>query len=261
MRPVIRAEARTARRCLGALVALLLAIASYASAADTVAIPGGTYEPFYPIEGEQIRELSPFEIDTAPVTNAAFLAFVKDDAGWQKGNVPSVFADHGYLAHWAGPTDLGTVTPDAPVIHVSWFAANAFCEAQDKRLPTEAEWEFVAWADETSTDARGDTVRQARLLALYSARGPLRAVATGAPNAYGVHDQHDLVWEWVADFNATLAMGDSRNDGDRDLQLFCGGASLGATDRTDYATFMRYAFRNGLGATTTTNSLGFRCAR
>jgi formylglycine-generating enzyme required for sulfatase activity len=247
-------------RALASALALL-ALATLASAGGTATIAGGTYEPFYPIAGEESVELPPFELDVAPVTNAEFLAFVTDHPDWRRGTVPTVFADPGYLAHWASPTTLGEAGPSEPVTNVSWFAANAYCAAQDKHLPTEAEWEFAAWADGAQTDARADPVRRAQLLALYASRGTLRGVATTRANAWGVHDLHDLVWEWVEDFQATLAMADSRNDGARDLQLFCGGASLGARDRTDYASFMRYAFRNGLAATTTTGGLGFRCAR
>lgn len=242
-----------------AIVGLLLA--TIARAGDLVEIRGGNYEPFYPVQGEETVELPPFAIDATPVTNAEFLEFVRANPEWQRSQVPEVFATGQYLAHWASDLDPGAAQPDAPVTNVSWFAANAYCAAEGKRLPNEAEWEFVAWADEASEDARLEPGRQEALLALYTARPTVPGgVGRSAPNAWGVHDMHGLVWEWVADFGGVLSKGDSRNSGDRDLMLFCGGASLGAADRTAYATFMRYAFRASLDASAAAATLGFRCA-
>ena len=50
---------------------------------------------------------------------------------WRRDSVPRILADGDYLGHWSGPLELGPrATPAQPVTRVSWFAAQAYCEAQ-----------------------------------------------------------------------------------------------------------------------------------
>lgn len=226
--------------------------------AGRVHVEGGTIEPFLRIAGEMATVVAPFAIDAVPVTNADFLAFVREDATYRRDRIPRLFAVPGYLRHWAGPEDLGGADPDAPAVHVSWFAASAYCEARGGRLPTEAEWELVARASETARDALGDPAFVTGTLALTTASGPLGPVGRGAPNAYGVHDLHRL-FEWVEDAHASLAALDGRSGDDR-LAAVCGGAADGAADRRDYAAFLRVTLRTAIDAAGHAAHLGFRCA-
>jgi formylglycine-generating enzyme required for sulfatase activity len=86
-------------------------------------------------------------------------------------------------------------------------------------------------------------------------------VGRGAPSPDGVRDLHGLIWEWVEDFNDTLVSSDSRSGDDPDRLRFCGAGAIAAGDRTDYAAFMRVAFRSSLEGRFTLSNLGFRCAR
>lgn len=252
---------RSRSRLLPAALAALLLAAPALAAAPLADVPGGDYLPFYPIEDEGAIAVEPFSIQTHAVSNADFLAFVRENPEWERGAPPAVFADPAYLAHWAGTADLGAADPDAPVTNVSWFAAGAYCAANGMRLPTEAEWELVALADASRADASGDPARTAELLAAYTSRGgTLAAAGSGEPNVHGVRDLHGSVWEWVEDPWGVIATNDSRNAGDDLVSLVCGGASLGARDRTDYPAFLRHATRAGLGASSVGGSLGFRCA-
>lgn len=247
-------------------LALLAALAGSAAAQTPpgmAAIPGGSYKPLY-AKAAKPRAVEAFFLDVTQVTNGQFLDFVKAHPQWQRSKVSAALADKNYLKHWAGDLDPGDAQlRDAPVTHVSWFAAKAYAESAGKRLPTQDEWEFVARADATRLDASTDQAFLRQLLDWYSkpATSALESVSTAPLNAHGARGLHGLVWEWVHDFNSTMVVGDSRGDGSLERKLFCGAGSLLAADVSNYAAFMRYAFRSSLKGDYCVGSLGFRCAR
>ena len=230
---------------------------------DMRAIRAGTYVPFYRLAAQPTVTVRAFLLDARPVTNAAFLDFVRAQAAWQRARTRRLFADGEYLSHWESDLSLGPrAAPDQPVTRVSWFAARAFCRARGRRLPTEAEWEYVARASEVAADAPRDPATIARIMAWYGrpGGGALASVGAGRPDYWGVHDLHGLIWEWVEDFNSALVVTDSRDNTGPGAARFCGAASLGARDTDEYPTFMRYAFRQSLRGSYTVANLGFRCA-
>ena len=224
-------------------------------------VPGGSYAPLYRAPNEKAAEVRPFFLDRLPVTNAEFLEFVRKNPRWQRSHVSPLFADAAYLDAWSGDVELGEkALPLQPVTFVSWFAATAYCRSLGKRLPTEAEWELAAAPPAQDAAAREETTR--RILAFYGRpRTQLPRVGGTPPNALGLRDLHGVIWEWVEDFNAGFASADSRKQGDKEAALVCGGAATATGDPSDYATFMRFAFRTSLEATHALHHLGFRCAR
>lgn len=247
-------------RALAILAALAMtAAASPALPHGVVEVGPGTYRPAFPASPtEKEVPVARFGLDRTPVTNAAFLAFVRARPAWRRDRVKPLVADRDYLAHWAGPDDLGTARPAAPVVRVSWFAVRAYCAWRGGRLPLEREWELAAAADETRRDATGDPAFNDRILGWYTELAPAALPDVGrTANAWGVQDMHGLVWEWIEDFNAALVTADSRTPG---RGQFCGGAAASSKDAAAYATFMRLAFRSSLEARYTTALLGFRCA-
>lgn len=247
------------------LLALLPLPGLAAGDADWAPLPGGEFRSVLRYEDTDGRvEVAPFELQRTPVTNADFLGFVKAHPQWRRGQAPALFAEGRYLQHWTSATALGPdAKADQPVVNVSWFAAQAYCEARGGRLPTWNEWEYAAAADETRADARKDPAWRERILAWYSrpSNQALPAVGQGPADVHGVKDLHGLVWEWVDDYAAMLVSADNREQGDPDKLRFCGAGALSMDDRENYAVLMRVAMLSALEANDTTANLGFRCAR
>jgi formylglycine-generating enzyme required for sulfatase activity len=228
-------------------------------AEDMALVGPGTFRPLRALG--KATEVRPFLLDREPVTNGQFLSFVKTHPAYGRDRIDRLFADDGYLSTWAGTTELGPRAPiDAPVVRVSWFAAKAYCAANGARLPRVAEWEVAGNASATEKDAHADPAFRRELLSWFErpSTGTPGSIG-GRPNAWGVRDLHGLVWEWVFDFNADLVDGDDRGRGD--TMRFCGAGAIGTPDPSDAPLFLRTAFRSALRPDSTTNTLGFRCAK
>lgn len=245
------------------IVVGLLSAAGERPDAPMVQIKGGTYER--PLEkGGKTRDVADFQLDVRHVTNAEFLDFVQSHPEWKRSKVNRLFADEGYLSKWKNDDELGPhAAANAPVVCVSWFAARAYLKSVNKRLPTVDEWEFVARADESSPDASKNPEFKAKILAWYAQpnKVDLPDVGSQTPNFYGVSGMHGIVWEWTANFVTAMTSGEARSDGSLSAQQFCGGGGADASQATEYASFMRMAFRSSLKGNYCLPGLGFRGAK
>jgi formylglycine-generating enzyme required for sulfatase activity len=235
----------------------LFAVALPGAAADMADIPAGRYIPFFARAADKPITIAPFRLDKSPVTNREFLAFVESHPQWRKSAIAQIFAEKAYLAHWRGDLALPENTEHQPVTNVSWFAANAYCTALGKTLPSTNQWEFALQDGGRDADALRKTI-----LDWYAVPNGamLTSVEALQPNGFGVAGLAGIVWEWTSDYSAAMAGSELRNSGDKNAAVFCGGGSLGAKDASDYAAFMRYSFRASLKAAYVTGNLGFRCA-
>jgi len=189
-----------------------------------VAIPGTTFllgaerdEPFV-FDNEKWAhpvEVAPFRIARAPVTNAEYRRFVEEGGylepglwsragwGWRHGTgaqhpVHWHRADGGWLRR--DFDRLVPLEPHAPVVHVSWYEAEAYCRWAGRRLPTEAEWELAAGGAGKPRYPWGDTEAssgQANLDAAAMGCVDVGAFPAGDSPA-GCRQMIGNVWEWTA---------------------------------------------------------------
>jgi len=191
---------------------------------EWIEVPAGPFDMGAPAEGfaydnERPRhavDVSAFRIGRTPITNATFLHFV-EGGGYQRREWWTDEAWHWkeqyditHPLHW---TDDGRewriggyepLDPTRPVVHVSWFEADAFARAQGARLPTEAEWEKAATWDQDSGSARpypwgSEPPTRERANLDQVGCGPAAAGAHPAGAApSGCRGMLGDVWEWTS---------------------------------------------------------------
>jgi formylglycine-generating enzyme required for sulfatase activity len=191
-----------------------------------------------------------FWMDAAPVTNTEFEAFVKatgyvtvaerkPDAKDFPGVPPDklvpgsvVFTPpahpvslEDYSRWWSyvpganwrhpeGPSSTLKGRERHPVVHMAWADAVAYASWADKRLPTEAEFEFAArggldrnlypWGNDLKPEGRvpaniweGHFPDVNNRADGYFRTSPVTAFP---PNPFGLHDVGGNVWQWTADW-------------------------------------------------------------
>ena len=155
-----------------------------------------------------------------------------------------------------------------PVIHVSWNDCKAFCNwlsketGEDYRLPTEAEWEYVARGGNKSKGYNYSGSNSLDELAWYNGNSGSKTHSVGdkESNELGIYDISGNVWEWCSDWYGADYYGKSPKENPQgpengEYRVVRGG-SWGNSDNS-----CRVAGRNSVNPNSRVNDLGFRLVR
>jgi formylglycine-generating enzyme required for sulfatase activity len=224
---------------------------------EMIAVGSGAFQMGSPLTepGRDADELQHYQqvfdamwVDTTEVTYAAFRRFVISVPYWQKGRPSSELVDSNYLMDWNGtefPMDRG----NEPVTWVSWHAAKAYAIWAGKRLPTEAEWEFVARSGTTTRYWWGDTFEPRRV------RGGNSDVRTRR-TPWGLQDMLGSLWEWVSTVYAEYPYDSSKTEVAGGGRRVVRGGAMNSGEQ-----FVRAANRSAELPALTSDLIGFRCVR
>lgn len=165
--------------------------------------------------------LDAFWIDQTEVTNTQFAAFLNAMGNQTESGTTWLSMDDADTLITSGN---GLYVPasgygDYPIVNVSWYGAQAYCDWSGGRLPTEAEWEYAArgpqgslypWGNSFScalANVDDETLRDRTTGPWgtncdgYSSVAPVGSFPDGA-SWVGAVDMAGNVYEWVADWYA-----------------------------------------------------------
>lgn len=168
------------------------------------------------------------------------------------------------------PSDWGWGRGNRPVINVSWRDAEAYARwlsqrtGERYRLLSEAEWEYAARAGSQTRYAWGDDMGrgQANCKGCGSRWSETSTAPVGSfsPNAYGLHDMHGNVREWVRDcWNEDYAGAPA--DGTAWLQGDCERRGVRDGSWSHHPAVLRSAVRYWYKIDSPSPTLGFRVVR
>lgn len=138
----------------------------------------------------------------------------------------------------------------------TWNAATCNYEAEGYRLPTEAEWEWLARGGENYKYAGSDNVDDVAWYTSNTNDTGTREVKTKAPNGYGLYDMSGNVWEWCWDWYGSISSSTAADGAPSGANRIHRGGSWSYSTSTCQVAFRSSGTSNGRN-----NTCGFRVVR
>ncbi len=231
-----------------------------------VYVPGGIFEMGSLADTEQFDPhtvtLDAFWIDQTEVTNAQFAAFLNDQGNQKEGGVTWLEVEqmeNAQIELWGSGFQPESGKADHPVIEISWYGADAYCQWVGGWLPTEAEWEYAARGPEEYIYPWGNdapTCERAQFGGCGDYSVPVGSLSDEGTSWCGAKDMAGNVWEWAADWYGEYPSESQVNPtgpetGERKMSR--GGSFLSAPDSLHTAYRLSH---NTIGRQPV---IGFRC--
>ncbi|MBQ7905311.1 MAG: formylglycine-generating enzyme family protein [Spirochaetaceae bacterium] len=151
------------------------------------------------------------------------------------------------------PDDWGEVPTSN---NSTWNKATCDFEADGYRLPTEAEWEWLARGGENYTYAGSDTINDVAWYTSNTNDTGTREVKTKAPNGYGLYDMSGNAYEWCWDWYGSISDSSAADGAASGISRVLRGGSWYYYDNR-----CQVALRDGNGPSGRLKYFGFRVVR
>ena len=147
--------------------------------------------------------LDEYWIDSTEVTNTIYADFLNAAGNQTEGGVTwlNPLDPHVMISNKSGEWKAHPDWENHPIVGVSWYGANAYCQWTGRSLPTEAQWEYAAQGSDGFRFPWGNTGMDCNY-ARYSGCGnnPVQAGSlTLGASPFGVYEMAGNVAEWVND--------------------------------------------------------------